>query len=217
MGATNRDTRVTGVVTGIVTDVNDPESRGRVKVTFPWLGEDYNSDWARMVQVGAGPDRGASFIPEVNDEVLVAFDHGEFRFPYVLGSLHNGQDKPKLGDGLIDGTSGAVKRRGLISKDGHALIFFDDPSKDGVALMTGDKDLRISLNKSQTTIKITSSGKIVIQGQGDVDVKSDGNLTIEAQGNLTLKGNAVDVEANSTMDLKASATMTVKGAQIMLN
>ncbi len=62
------------------------------------------SDWARMVQVGAGNNRGASFLPEVNDEVLVAFEQGDWRRPYVLGLLHNGVDKPKLGNELIDGS-----------------------------------------------------------------------------------------------------------------
>ena len=103
--------------------MNDPNQLGRVKVSFPWLSDSFTSDWARMVQVGAGNNRGASFLPEVNDEVLVAFEQGDWRRPYVLGSLHNGVDKPMLGSDLIDGTSGAVKRRGIISRTATPLSF----------------------------------------------------------------------------------------------
>ena len=71
---------------------NDPEKAGRVKLTFPWLSDDYVSDWARTVQPGAGKDRGGTVLPEVGDEVLVAFEQGDFRRPYVLGGLYNGVD-----------------------------------------------------------------------------------------------------------------------------
>ncbi len=97
------------MVIGVVTAVDDPESLGRVKVKFPWLADDYESWWARVAQLGAGPDRGAVWLPEVNDEVLVAFEHGDTRRPYVVGGLCNGVDNPPFGDGLIDGSTGAVQ------------------------------------------------------------------------------------------------------------
>jgi phage protein D len=97
-----------GVVVAQVTNNDDPEKLGRVKLKFPWLSDGYESDWARMTQVGAGPDSGLSFLPEVNDEVLVAFEFGDVRRPVVIGALHNGRDRPRLGDGLLD--NGKVKR-----------------------------------------------------------------------------------------------------------
>lgn len=209
--------KIPGVVTAIVTDVNDPEKLGRVKVNFPWLADQNSSAWTFMVQVGAGGKRGASFLPEVNDEVLVAFDHGDMGHPYVLGLVHNGVDKPLLGDDLVDATSGAVKRRGLVSKHGHALLFFDDPSKDGTALMTGDHNLRISLNAGQTTIKVTSSGKVLIEGTSDVVVKSSANVTVEAQQTLTLKGQNVAINAQQSASINANADVTVAGNPIKLN
>jgi len=206
-----------GVVPGLVTDVNDPDNLGRVKVSFPWLSDSFTSDWARMVQVGAGAQRGAVFLPEVGDEVLVAFDHGDWRRPYVIGSLYNGIDMPMLGSGLIDGTSGAVKRRGIISKDGHALLFFDDPSDDGVALMTGDHDLRISLNQGTTTVKITSSGQIKIVGTGDIAITSQAGISLEAQQSLSLKGQSVSITGDSGVSISSSAAVSVSGQPIKLN
>ena len=90
-----------------VSDANDPMQQGRVKLTFPWLSETYVSDWARTVQPGAGKDRGAMVLPEVGDEVLVLFEQGDIRRPYVLGGLYNGVDTPPTGGvTLIDSVLG---------------------------------------------------------------------------------------------------------------
>ncbi|MGH9179798.1 MAG: VgrG-related protein, partial [Acidimicrobiales bacterium] len=140
-----------GVVIAQVTDLDDPEQLGRVKLAMPWLSDTYESWWARVVQLGAGKQRGAVWLPEVDDEVLVAFEHGDVRRPYVIGSLWNGVDTPNLGSKLFD--HGAVKRRGFVSKKGHRLVFFDDDGKSGVATITADDGLRISLNQTETTIK----------------------------------------------------------------
>jgi phage protein D len=208
---------IAGVVPALVTDVNDPQNLGRVKLSFPWLSDDYNSDWARMVEIGAGNNRGASFLPEVNDEVLAAFEQGDWRRPYVLGSLHNGVDTPMLGSGLVDSNSGAVRRRGIISKNGHALLFFDDASTSGTALMTGDHNLRISLNEGTTTIKITSSGQITIEGTQDVTIKSSAGVTVQAQGDLTLSGQSVSISADTSVSISANADVSVSGTPIKLN
>ncbi len=198
-----------GVVPAQVTDVHDPDDLGRVKVKFPWLSDTYVSDWVRLVSPGAGSSRGGIWLPEVNDEVLVTFEQGDLRRPYVIGGLHNGVDKPKLGDGLVDGSSGAVKRRGFVSKKGHALLFFDDDADDGIAVLTGDSKLRVSLNGGKQTIKISSSGKVEIEGQTDITIKAGGNLTLQAQAKLELSGAQVSI--------KGSGPVEVSGTPIKLN
>src|SRR5207249_5265643 len=84
--------KIYGAVVGVVSNIGDPDSMGRVKVRFPWLKEDDESRWARLVSFMAGPDRGAVFRPEVGDEVLLVFEHGDMRFPYILGAVWNGKD-----------------------------------------------------------------------------------------------------------------------------
>src|SRR4051794_5996231 len=116
--------KVDGVVLGIVTNVSDPDDLGRVKLRFPWLSEQYESDWARVVQLGAGARRGLVLLPEVNDEVLVTFEHGDTRRPYVVGGLFNGVDKPPYAD-EVDKDSGQVRVRALRSRAGHELVFTD--------------------------------------------------------------------------------------------
>jgi phage protein D/phage baseplate assembly protein gpV len=207
-GGANGAGHLPGVFPAQVTDVRDREELGRVKLKFPWLSDSYVSDWARTVQPGAGSKRGAVVLPEVNDEVLVAFEQGDLRRPYVLGGLYNGVDKPLLGDRLVDSSTGAVRRRGLVSKKGHMLVLLDDDADDGVAILTGDKRMRISLNKTKSTIRIVSSGKVEIEATADVKVKG-ANCTVEATGTLELKGAMVKVQASGPVE--------VSGKPIKLN
>jgi phage protein D len=216
VGSRDDQARIDGVVPAIVTDANDPEQRCRVKVRFPWLSGDYESEWARTVQPGAGRNRGAVVVPEVNDEVLVAFEQGDVRRPFVLGGIHNGVDLPNVGSALVNG-SGQVDRRGFISRKGHALVFFDGMGKEGVALLTGDKAMRISLNKTGMAIKISSSGDVEITGTRNVKVESGAAMTVKA-------GTTMAIEAGAKLDLKApmvtvtgNGPVQVKGTPIQLN
>jgi uncharacterized protein involved in type VI secretion and phage assembly len=139
----------------------------------------------------------------------VAFEHGDTRRPYVVGQLYNGVDKIPIGDGLIDGSSGAVKRRGFVSKLAHKLVFFDDDSKSGIAVSTGDNSLRISLNETKTTIKITADGKVEITGSQGVSIDSGADLKITATGKLELTGKGVKIDGGPQVE--------VSGGMIKLN
>jgi len=198
---------VYGVVVALVTNNDDPQKLGRVKLKFPWLSDSYESDWARMAQMGAGPDSGAVFLPEVNDEVLVAFEFGDVRRPIVVGNLYNGQDKPRLGDGLLD--NGKVKRRGFVSRRGHRLGFFDDSGKSGIALITSDGNIRISLNETKKEVHVFCQGKVRIEAKDDLSIKSDKKVTIEGQ-HLELSG-------TSGAKLSSSSSVEVSGQPIKLN
>ena len=111
-----------GLVIGLVTNIQDPESLGRVRVQFPTLGDSIEGIWARVALPGAGPDAGMSFMPEIDDEVVVGFEHGDTRRPVVLGFLHNSVDKPH------------EKMRG--DDDGGSLVIY------------GRKDAEINLQSS---------------------------------------------------------------------
>jgi len=193
-----------GVVVAQVTDVRDPEEQGRVKIRYPWLSDSYVSDWARTIQPGAGSRRGAVVLPEVNDEVVVAFELGDLRRPYVVGGLWNGVDRPPLGDELVDSSTGAVRRRGFVSKLGHCLVFFDDDSDSGVALLSGDRGLRIALDKSKTRIHVASSGKVEIEADSDVTIKAGASLKLQAAAKLELKGAQVSISGDGPVEVKGS-------------
>ncbi|HEY4023587.1 MAG TPA: VgrG-related protein [Pseudonocardiaceae bacterium] len=199
-----------GMVIGQVTDVSDPDSQGRVKVSFPWLSGEYESWWARVVQLGAGDKRGIAWLPEVGDEVLVAFGHGDVGAPYVLGGLYNGIDAPPLADQLVDSGTGQVNRRALVSRSSHRLVFADDPSASQVLLSTGDDNLTITLDQSQTSITIDSSGSVTISGNSQVHITSDGDVSIAASGQLSLSG-------QSGVTIDGGPSVSVSGDIIKLN
>ena len=94
---TNGNNGPAGVVIGLVTNNQDPDGQGRVKVKFPWLSDDQESNWARLAMPMAGKNRGLFLLPEVGDEVLVMFEQGDVNHPYVIGAVWNGADTPPLG------------------------------------------------------------------------------------------------------------------------
>ncbi|MGH9040036.1 MAG: VgrG-related protein [Acidimicrobiia bacterium] len=216
----------TGVASALVTDVRDPDGLCRVKLRFPWMSDSYESDWVRTVQPGAGKDRGSVTLPEVNDEVLVAFEGGDMANPYVLGGLYNGVDKPNLGEGLVDAATGGVARRGFLSRKGHGLVFLDGDGDEGVAVLSGDRQLRLSLNQSTRTVKVTSSGDVVIEGKGALRIQMDGDVELAGQkvaikgahgatvdggeGGVQVKGSGLDLEGTGAVSLKG-ASVEVSG------
>ena len=191
--------RIPGAVIAIVTDNDDPESMGRVKVKYPWLDDNAESWWARLAQPGAGKEYGMVWIPQVGDEVLVIFEQGSVTSPVVIGGLWNGQDTAPLGDGLFD--AGSVKRSGFISRKGHKLVFFDAPDDTGIALISSDNKFRISLNETSGKLHIYFDGDLVMEGTGDVEVKTQGDFKVEAAG----------------VTIQASGNTVIKGATVALN
>jgi phage protein D/phage baseplate assembly protein gpV len=219
LGATNGATSASGppifgLVIAVVTSVKDPEKLGRVKLRFPWLSDTYESDWTRVVQAGAGKQRGLLVLPEVDDEVLVAFEHGDIRWPYVLGGLYNGVDKPKDDAKLIDGSTGKVNRRWFISRKGHVVSFDDADDGGGILIETGDAKQVLSLNAASTRIHVSSGGDVVIEGKGKVSITAGSDLSIEAKSSLALKAPQVSVAGDSKVEVTSSASLSVQGATV---
>ena len=184
--------RIYGLVVAIVTGNADPKKLGRVKLKFPWAADLFESDWARMTQFGAGPNSGAVFLPDVGDEVLVGFEHGDVSHPYVLGGLYNGKDKPNLGEGLFD-DNGTVKRRSFISRRGHKLIFFDGPGENGVAIISANGQLKLELDERNNEVRIFSGAKVIIEAKGDLALKAGGRMEISAGSALSVRGSTVSI------------------------
>lgn len=195
-----------GVVPAIVTNNDDPDKLGRVKVKYPWMSDTYESDWARVVQSGGGKNRGWMVLPEVNDEVLVIFEQGDVRRPYVLGGLFNGIDGPNLGkSALVNG--GSVQRRAFVSRTGNKLVFFDEPGGDGILLKNGNGTISLALNgkTKKVHIKIQGGDVAVESTGGNVEIKAV-NIKIEAQARLELKGTAgVSIDGGPMVEVKGGA------------
>jgi len=194
---------VKGVATAIVKENQDDSGMGRVKVSYPWHSQPQESYWARVAMPMAGKDRGTYFIPEIQDEVLVAFERGDMRFPYVVGSLWNGKDQApeKNSDGKND-------VRCIHSRKGHKLTFND-----------GSQGLvQLELNDGKK-VAIDDNGIVVDDGQGNsVSIQSkSGTISIQAATSIQFKAPQISIQADGTMDLKAGPSMSLKAGIISIN
>ena len=195
--------RALGVAVGLVTNNQDPEGLGRVKVKYPWLGDDDESYWARLVVPMAGNNRGTWFLPEVDDEVLIAFDQGSLDYPYVLGALWNGKDKPPESN-----SDGKNNHRTIKSRSGHIIRMDDTDGSEKLEIIDKSGNNKIVIDSSQNSItiesggdiKLTAKGKVTLSGNGveiqsqaDGSFKASGNLDVNASGQLNLKGSMVNI------------------------
>lgn len=228
-----------GVVVGIVTDNEDPKDLGRVKLQFPWRDADDESYWARLATPMSGKEYGAYFLPEVDDEVLVAFENGDIHKPYVVGSLWNGKQKPpqkNTGKNDIrevrsrsehhltfdDADKGSIT---IESSAGHEIIIDDSGDTETIIVQDKDKKNSITVDAKSDTISVEankdlelSAKNITIDGDQKVKIKGGTAVDIASKNTATLSGKSqVDVSSSGLMNIDATGPLTVKGAIIRLN
>ncbi len=185
---------VVGVVTGVVTNNEDPEALGRVKVKFPSLTEDDESTWAKVLSPGAGSGGGMQCIPEVGDEVLVGFEHDDKRRPVVLGGLWNGKDGPP-GNGV---RNGKVQARSWVSRSGNSIEMSDEEGGPAVIVKAGGSESELHVEKEET--RLAGEDKVVVTGR---------EIEVRAARKLVLKG--------AQVELLASGDLKIAGATVRIN
>lgn len=199
------DSRIYGVVVGIVTNNRDAEKLGRVKVKIPRLSGEDESNWARVISFMAGKDRGAFFLPEVDDEVLVAFEYGDINMPYVIGSLWNGKDVPPENN-----SDGKNNIRVIRSRSGHVITFDDSDGSEQIRIMDKTEKNMIIID--------TKNNKISIKSDKDIELSApNGKVIIEAMDIETKSTASTRIEAASGVDVKASGNLNIKGAMVNIN
>ncbi len=186
--------RLYGVYPALVTDVQDPDNQGRVQIKLPFVEESDGSSalaWARLATMMAGADRGTWFIPEVNDEVLVAFTAGDPRRPVVIGALWNGVDNPP------ETMDSANNVRSVTSRSGHKLTFDDT---------AGAEKVEIKTNGGHTfTLDDAAGGTVTLAHSNGATIK------IDAAGNIEITAN-VKVKINAPAGLDVTAAMVTVNA-----
>lgn len=197
--------RFYGLTVGIVTNNQDPDGLGRVKVKFPWLSDQDESHWARVVTPMAGNERGLYFLPEVDDEVLVAFEHGVVEFPYVLGALWNGQDAPPESN-----DDGENNRRTIKSRSGHVIRFDDTEGGEKIEIIDGSENNSIVIDTAENTVTITAEADITIQS-------NSGKLSLSGNGIEITSQAEIKIEASADADLKSSGQVNIKGSMVNIN
>jgi uncharacterized protein involved in type VI secretion and phage assembly len=182
-----------GVYPALVVDIKDPDGQGRVKITLPWSpdtnGSRYEA-WARLATMMAGNNRGSWFIPDANDEVLVAFEGGDARRPYVIGALWNGSDSPPESmDGAGNNYKKVLRSRNgvkitLDDNDGREQLIFETPGGQKLTMKDGPGSVEIvdsngnSVKLETSGITVTASAKVMINAS-QVAI-SAGMVTVDA-------------------------------------
>jgi uncharacterized protein involved in type VI secretion and phage assembly len=192
-----------GVAVAIVRDNKDSTGLGRVKVSFPWHSQPQESYWARVATPMAGKNRGIYFMPEVNDEVLVAFERGDLRFPYVVGALWNGPDPAPQTN--ADGNNDI---RVIHSRSNHKITINDNTGTPLVKIEIADGKY-VSLDKDKIEMADANGNKVTMQATG--------SLTLEAVASITLKAPQITMDASGTATVKSGGTLTIQGSLVTIN
>jgi uncharacterized protein involved in type VI secretion and phage assembly len=168
-----------GIYPALVSDIKDPDGTGRVKVTLPWSpdnGSDRYEMWARLATLMGGNNRGSWFIPDVSDEVLVAFEAGDPRRPYVLGGLWNGNDSPPQS---MD-SGGQNNKKVLRSRNG-VKITLDDHSGQEQFIVETPGGQKITLKDGPGSVEIDdSNGNFIKLESSGVTVNASAKVTVTA-------------------------------------
>jgi uncharacterized protein involved in type VI secretion and phage assembly len=198
------------LMVGIVTHNSDPKKWGRVRVKLPTLTEEHSTDWARVVSIGAGKERGFDCLPEIDDEVLVGFEHGDIHRPFVIGGLWNGKDAPptKVEDSVA---GGRVRLRTFKTRLGHILQFVEedkDSSKKGIYLKTVSGH-QLDMNDTDKAITIKSQGKnqvLIDDTNKKIEIKTSGGQKCVLDDN----SRKITMNATGEIELNANQKITLK-------
>lgn len=184
-----------GVVPAQVVSLEDPDGQGRVQIELPWSpdpGGGRYLAWARMATLFAGSDRGSWFLPDTGDEVLVAFEHGNPRRPYVLGGLWNGVDAPPDAS-----HSGANNRKLIRTRNGVTLMFDDSDGQEKLHIETpGGQKVKLSDGPGTVEIEDGNGNSVTLDASG-VTVTASALVKVEAS-TVTINATAVSVNAATT-------------------
>jgi uncharacterized protein involved in type VI secretion and phage assembly len=180
--------RIDGVVTGVVTNNQDPNALGRVKVRFRWLADDYQTEWARIAAPGAGASSGLYFVPNVDDEVLLAFEHGDVRFPYVLGGLWSPNRQPPWEAGRRE------NRRRVLATPGGQVLIFDESDPQQIVIADPANETAVTMQEGSVTVE-ARNGSVTVEAHQGI------KLTC-AEGTIEIKGMKVEITGETGVDIK---------------
>ena len=204
-GSSGGDKGIKGVAFATVTNNQDPDGLGRIKVKYRCRNTEDESDWARIITFMAGNEMGGYFLPEVGDEVLVAFENGDIDHPVILGTLWSGKMKPPEKN-----SDGKNNRRLIKSRSGHLVILDDKNGSEKIEIIDKSGKNLLRIDTTTNTIEITSDQDIKLTAtKGKISLNC---LELEMKATTTAK-----IEANASLDLKAAGNATLKGAVVMIN
>lgn len=234
-----QNNKISGIITGIVKEIYDEKFPGMVKVEFFMGDGKLNvSDWIRVIVPYGGKDKGMYFLPDIGDEVAIAFENGDIEKPYLLGCLWSKVDK--IPDKTVT-KDNSIKK--IKTKGGHEIIFDDTSEKSKLSIITpakseividdekstisimakgdnGQDIIKIDSKKNEISIKANKkiildagSSSIKLDGQGKkIDITSD-NITLDGK-TVKIKGQSMNIQGSQT-EIKAAAAMNIKSDAVV--
>jgi uncharacterized protein involved in type VI secretion and phage assembly len=232
--------KIYGILLGIVTSIDDPENKNRVKVRLLTQAKDnYETDFIRVASPFSGNEYGVFFMPEVDDEVIVGFNNGDIESPVVIGSLYNMKRKAPF---TIE--NGENTTKALVSKENNKIVIDDSDDNKSIVIQTkseykvviDDKNGKITISDkgenngvlidsnngtievlAENEIKLKAGGATVTIGNGNVEIDSDSSIKITSS-QIDIKGNSgVSIKSSSVLDVKSDGVTNVKGATVKIN
>ncbi len=203
--AVKTDRKIYGVTIGQVITNIDPSGEGRVQIKLPWLPS--IEPWARVATFMAGKG-GSYFMPQQGDEVLVAFNHGDVREPFVIGSLWNGTDRSPNETSLD-----AVNKRIIHTPLGLDITF--DDSKKSIMITTGEQKVTMEPGKIELDAS-NGAANITLSTEGDIKKKKKKSITFKAP-KISIEGTTLDLKGSANATLDGGSMCEVKGAMVKIN
>jgi type VI secretion system secreted protein VgrG len=207
-----------------VTDTNDPDGLGRIRVRFYWQPASDKSPWLRVMTPYAGKNKGYFFIPEVDEEVLIGFEDNNAEKPFVMGAHYNGKNKPD------DWKTEKNTKKAIRTNSGHTIEFNDEQGKEEIIIYDKDKVNTITLSSHGKLLTIVSKGDLKVEAEkmdftahkdftvkveGKIDISSMKDTEINATGKCTIKTNQdLSLEAMANLKAKATANAEISGAML---
>ena len=201
-----------GVVEAIVIDNVDPDQLGRVKVKFPILPDAPESYWARLVMPMAGRERGWMTIPEIDDEVLVAFVHGDFNHAIVLGGLYNGVDTPPYAN-----EDSENNLRVFQSRSGHRMTFDDTAGSERMELILHNEEIRVIWDSTEKVLSVYSGKDIIVEAKETISFKCK-DFILEASNSISFdSGTTTEITTGTSCEVDGGTSLTLSAAMTNIN
>ena len=201
-----------GLVKGVVVDNVDPKQLGRVKVKFPVLPDTPEGYWARLVMPMAGKERGWMTIPEIGDEVLVSFVHGDVAHAIVMGSVYNGVDTPPYAN-----EDGDNNLRVFQSRSGHRLTFDDTAGAERIELISHNEEIRFIWDSANKVLSIYSGKDIIIEAKETISLKCK-DFILEADNSISMKsGTTTEIETTTSCAVNGGQSLTLTASMTNIN
>ena len=200
-----------GLVEAIVVDNKDPDQLGRIKLKFPSLPEAPESFWARLVMPMAGKNRGWMTIPEIEDEVLVAFVHGDFNHAIVLGSLYNGVDKPPYAN-----EDGENNLRVFQSRSGHRLTLDDTSGAERIELILHNEEIKLVWDSANKQLSVYSGKDIIVEAKDSFSIECT-DFILNASETISIEaGSSIDVSSGGSISQQAGGTFDIQASNVSI-